>query len=166
MGLRNLLAIVAVCFGVFVDINGVAAAPSTDLLVTGNVASSKTYTAKDLEQLPSKEITVDFPDGVRKYTGALLRDIVAASSPLEPDKFALRQSYIIAKGTDEYFTMFTWGELFLSPAGEDIFVIYRRDGNALADAEGAFATIALRDSRPGPRYVKWLKSIELRRLSP
>ncbi|MGO4366416.1 hypothetical protein [Pseudomonas sp. PAB10] len=166
MGLRKLLAIVAIYCGVFVSANGLAAGPSTDLLVSGNVASSKTYTAKELEQFPFKEITIEFPDGDRKYRGALLRDIVTASKPLEPDKLALRQSYIIAKGTDDYFALFTWGELFLSPAGEEVFVVYRRDGNALPDTEGSFATIALKDSKPGPRYVKWLKSIEFRRISP
>lgn len=163
MKLQGLLIVFCVCSSLCIGANSVEAAPSTDLLVSGDVASSKTYTAKDLRQFPSKEITVYFPDGVRKYTGALMRDIVAASIPLEPDKFALRQSFIVATGTDGYFTMFTWGELFLSSPGVDIFVIYKRDGAALADDEGSFATIALWDSKPGLRYVKWLKSIELRR---
>jgi hypothetical protein len=41
-------------------------------------------------------------------------------------------------------------------------VVYERDGKALVDDEGPLALMSLKDTRPGPRHVKWLQSIELR----
>lgn len=109
---------------------------------------------------------VDFkaPDGsVRKYTGALLRDVLTACKPTEPDHNALRQSYVLAKGTDDYFALFTWAELFISPIGDGAMLVYLRDGKPLADDEGAIALISPSDRRPGPRYVKWLSAVDFRR---
>jgi hypothetical protein len=45
-------------------------------------------------------------------------------------------------------------------------IVYERDGAALPAAEGPLALVSLKDTRPGPRHVKWLRSIELRVLSP
>lgn len=167
MGLRALLSTVVIAIWCIAS-TAIAAdtEPSKTLTVVGSVSISKTYSAKDLETLPAKEVILKATDGDRKYTGVLLRDIVAASKPLEPDQYALRQSYVIAKGTDGYFALFTWSELFLTSAGEEVFVVYKRDGSPLQGEEGLFATVALKDSRYGPRYVKWLTSIEFRRSSP
>jgi hypothetical protein len=48
--------------------------------------------------------------------------------------------------------------------GDGALVIYERDGAPLADDEGKIALVSLKDTRPGPRHVKWLQSIELRAL--
>lgn len=106
------------------------------------------------------------PDGTfRRYTGTLLRDVLSATKPLETDHHALRQSYLIAKGTDGYFAVFTWAELHISPIGEGVFIVYERDGDPLTADEGAIALISSRDTRPGPRYVKWLSSASFRRVA-
>jgi len=43
-----------------------------------------------------------------------------------------------------------------------VLVVYERDGAPLDDSEGRLALVSLKDTRPGPRHVKWLRSIELR----
>ena len=40
--------------------------------------------------------------------------------------------------------------------------MYERDGVRLLDNEGPLALVSLKDTRPGPRHVKWLQSIEVR----
>jgi hypothetical protein len=41
-------------------------------------------------------------------------------------------------------------------------IVYERDGSPLLDNEGPLALVSLKDTRPGPRHVKWLQSIEVR----
>jgi hypothetical protein len=41
-------------------------------------------------------------------------------------------------------------------------IVYERDGAPLLDNEGPLALVSLKDTRPGPRHVKWLQSIEVR----
>jgi len=61
--------------------------------------------------------------------------------------------------------VFSWAELYLSPIGDGVLVVYERDGAPLDDNEGRIALVSLKDTRPGPRHVKWLQSVELRVLS-
>jgi hypothetical protein len=60
--------------------------------------------------------------------------------------------------------VFSWAELFLSPIGDGALVIFERDGAPLAESEGPLALVSLGDTRPGPRHVKWLQKIEIRRV--
>ena len=72
---------------------------------------------------------------------------------------------VIVTASDGYHAIFSWAELYLSPIGEGAMIVYERDGAPLADNEGPLALVSLKDLRPGPRHVKWLKSIELRVLA-
>jgi hypothetical protein len=49
--------------------------------------------------------------------------------------------------------------------GDGVLVVYERDGGPLDGTEGRIALVSLKDTRPGPRHVKWLQSIELRTLN-
>ena len=57
--------------------------------------------------------------------------------------------------------MFSWAELFVSPVGDDVFVVYERDGAPLADDEGRIALVTRGDRGPA-RHVKWLRALSLR----
>ena len=47
---------------------------------------------------------------------------------------------------------------------EGALVISERDGAPLPADEGPLALVSLRDTQPGPRHVKWLAKIEIRRV--
>jgi hypothetical protein len=44
-------------------------------------------------------------------------------------------------------------------------VIFERDGAPLSSSEGPLAIVSLKDRQPGPRHVKWLERIEIRRIA-
>ena len=67
--------------------------------------------------------------------------------------------------SDGYRTVFSWAELYLSPIGDGVLIVYERDGAALPETEGPLALVSLKDTRPGPRHVKWLRTIEVRALT-
>jgi hypothetical protein len=69
---------------------------------------------------------------------------------------------IIARATDDYQVLFSWAEIFNSPAGEGIIVYFRKNGLPLGNEEGRIALISTRDTLTGPRNVKWLNEIEVR----
>jgi hypothetical protein len=45
-----------------------------------------------------------------------------------------------------------------------VLVVTSRDGAALGASEGPLALVSLHDTRPGPRHVKWLERVEVRRV--
>lgn len=40
-------------------------------------------------------------------------------------------------------------------------ICWSRDGKSLPDSEGPLALVSLNDTRPGPRHVKWPRTIEV-----
>ena len=145
------------------------------LQVLGNVESKRTLGISDLERFTVQHVEdarqirmtgASDKDGeqTRRYTGVLLRDVLTSAKPVEKDRHDLRRSIVIATATDGYQAVFSWAELFLSPIGEGALVIFQRDDAPLPASEGPLALVSLRDTQPGPRHVKWLAKIELRRI--
>jgi DMSO/TMAO reductase YedYZ molybdopterin-dependent catalytic subunit len=148
--------------------------PAT-LSVRGNVEHVLTLSIDDLKQLPVQRIedvrvvrstrsASTVPEVTRRYTGCLLRDVLERAKPVDKNRLDLRSSVVILTASDGYRAIFSWAELYLSPIGDGALVVYERDGAVLPADEGPLALVSLKDTRPGPRHVKWLQSVELRQL--
>ena len=146
------------------------------LVVDGNVENRLSLSVADLRRFPVQQIEdvrqvrvagapASESGATRRYGGVLLRDVIAAAKPVEKERHDLRRSIVVATATDGYQTVFSWAELFLSPIGDGAMVVFERDGAPLAANEGPFAIVSLKDSQPGPRHVKWLERLELRRVA-
>jgi hypothetical protein len=73
---------------------------------------------------------------------------------------------VVARATDNDLALFTWAELFISPVGDGVLVAWTVNGAPLVEGEGAFALVSARDTDSGPRHVRWLESVEFRRIAP
>ena len=142
------------------------------LAVTGMVETPLTLTVADLRKLPPAsggEIAVtrhngDKAETISSYRGVRLRDILDKAVLDAPGHNDVKKIAIIATATDGYAVVFSWGELYNAPAGEGVIVYYEKNGKALDDNDGEIALISAKDIRTGPRHVKWLKGIEVRKL--
>ena len=146
------------------------------LRVEGNVENHLTLTIADLRRLPVQQVEdvrqvrvggvpAKASAAARRYTGVLVRDVLAAARPVEKERHDLRRSIVVASATDGYQAIFSWAELFLSPLGDGAIVVFERDGAPLPASEGPLAIVSLNDTQPGPRHVKWLERIEIRRVA-
>jgi len=146
------------------------------LQVRGNVERELTLGISDLKGLAVQRVedvrqiklagaTGESSERKRSYTGVLLRDVLASAKPVEKQRHELRRSIVVAKATDGYLAVFSWAELFLSPIGDGVLVVFERDGAPLPESEGPLALVSLRDTQPGPRHVKWLQKVDIRRVS-
>lgn len=93
--------------------------------------------------------------------GVLLKDIL--------EKAKIRQSghkdrnfYIVARASDDYKATFSWAEIFNNPTGQNTYVIFEENGKPVK--KGNMILICTNDIKTGPRYVYWLKSIEVYRV--
>jgi DMSO/TMAO reductase YedYZ molybdopterin-dependent catalytic subunit len=176
--MRRIALVVVAAFAAAVSAPHISAqvvGPAT-LQVKGNVEQPLTVTLEDLRRLPVQRmedvrlvrdasIAGGAPELVRRYTGCLLRDVLERAKPVEKQRMDLRKSAVVVTAADGYRVVFSWAEVFLSPIGEGALVVYERDGKPLPDNEGPLALVSLKDTRPGPRHVKWLSSVELRLLA-
>jgi DMSO/TMAO reductase YedYZ molybdopterin-dependent catalytic subunit len=146
---------------------------TTALTVKGSVQQEITLSVEDLKRLPVQRMDdvrsvrdaaggASSHETARHYVGCLLRDVLERAKPVEKKRMDFRKSAVIATASDGYRVVFSWAELYLSPIGDGVLVVYERDGAQLEDTEGRIALVSLKDTRPGPRHVKWLQSLELR----
>jgi DMSO/TMAO reductase YedYZ molybdopterin-dependent catalytic subunit len=143
------------------------------ITVSGLVKQTITLSVADLRAMPAhalSDVVLVCLSGANKgnaknYRGVLLRDVITRANIEAVDKSDLKKTLIVAAASDHYIALFTWGELFNTPVGDAVLVVYEKDGVPLSADEGHIALISGTDLRTGPRHVKWLKSIELRKVS-
>ena len=169
--------VVSVCAVVVTTVAFAQSSPrgTNTLQVRGNVERELTLGISDLKglavqgvedvrQVKMAGMTDKLGEQRRSYTGVLLRDVLVSAKPVEKQRHDLRKSIVVATATDGYLAVFSWAELFLSPIGDGVLVVFERDGVPLAESEGPLALVSLRDTQPGPRHVKWLQKVDIRRV--
>jgi DMSO/TMAO reductase YedYZ molybdopterin-dependent catalytic subunit len=137
-----------------------ASSVSTRLRVSGEVHKPLELSVDGLREI-AKRRGVAVAGG---YGGLRLIDLLEEADIRRDAPRALRRTYLVAVATDGYQAVFSWGELFNTAVGLNVLVAIERDGKPLLDGEGRFALVSLADQRPGPRHVKWLSRIDVRRV--
>lgn len=140
--------------------------------ISGIVEHKLKLSVDDLRKFPPQqvgELSVVCQSGanlgkLENLKGVLLRDILEKAAIISRSHNDVKKMAIIATASDDYKVVFSWNEVFNSPIGEGIVVFFEKDGKALEDDEGRIAMVSSKDIRTGPRHVKWLKAIEVRRI--
>jgi cytochrome c551/c552 len=102
---------------------------------------------------------------LENFKGVRLTDILKQAEIIAPAHNDVKKLAIIATASDGYKAVFSWNELFNSPLGESVMVFFEKNGQPLGDDEGRIAMISGKDSRTGPRHVKWLQDIEVKKIT-
>jgi len=145
---------------------------SREFAVEGFVARPRTFTAAELRLRPQVAVG-DVPllcgsgkvkDANRTLTGVLLRDILDDADIRIETHEDPNRTFIVATGTDGYSALFSWHEIFNTAVGDGILVSLEKDGQPLDEKEGELCLVSTRDERPGPRRIRYLSRIDVRRL--
>jgi len=142
------------------------------ITVSGAVEHALTLSVDDLRTFPPQQVR-ELPlvrqsgadaGKLENFKGVLLRDILEKAAVVSHDHNDVKKTIVIATASDGYKVVFSWSELFNSPVGAGVIVFFEKDGKPLADDEGRIAMISTKDIRTGPRHVKWLQGIEVRKV--
>ncbi len=102
---------------------------------------------------------------LENFKGVRLTDILDKAEILAPGHNDVKKIAIIATASDGYKVVFSWSELYNSPVGEGVMVFFEKNGQPLGDDEGRIAMVSSKDTRTGPRHVKWLQDIEVKKIA-
>lgn len=141
------------------------------LVISGAVEHALTFSVDDLRQLPLQEVNEvrilnhkgDVVSDLKNVKGVRLRDILDKAVIKAPEHNDVKKMVIIATASDDYKAVFSWNEIYNSPLGDGVLVIFEADGQALED-EGPLVTVSTMDIRTGSRHVKWLIGIEVKKI--
>lgn len=128
--------------------------------IAGDVQRKLSLSVEDLRSLAQRRGQA----AAGGYGGIRLTDLLEEADIRRDERQALRRTYVVARASDGYQAVFSWGELFNTPVGRDVLVAYERGGSPLQDGEGRIALVSLADEKIGPRHVKWLNRIDVRRV--
>jgi hypothetical protein len=152
-----LLIFAALAFSASAQDHKPAGPVSTSIAIEGAVQNKLTLNVEELAK--------SFPvQRSQAYRGVRLRDILEKATIQAPDHFDTRKMAIIATASDGYKVVFSWSEIFNTPVGDTVLVLFEKDGAPLGDSEGRISLISAQDLRTGPRHVKWLRSLEVRKI--
>ena len=140
--------------------------------ISGAVEHPLKLSVDDLRKFPPKkvgEVPMVCQSGanlgqLEHLKGVLLRDILEKAVVVSHNHNDVKKMAIIATASDGYKVVFSWTEVFNSPMGDGVIVFFEKDGKALGDDEGRIAMVSTKDTRTGPRHVKWLQGIEVRKI--
>lgn len=147
---------------------GLACAQDGAIAVKVGEAAARRFTQAEIAALPQTELaeTRSVGTGAKaeqaevRWRGVLLRDLLDAAGVQKLDRYALRHSGVVARATDDYAVLFSWGELYNARPGDNVLVITSMNGKPLPASEGPYALRSLSDTKSGPRHVKWLNRID------
>ncbi len=103
-------------------------------------------------------------DTPREISGVLLRDLLDEAGARLDEHEDPNVTYIVATGNDGYRALFSWHELFNTPTGAGVIVVLEKDGMPLGEHEGRLCLVSAKDERPGPRRVRYLSSVAVKRI--
>lgn len=148
-----------------------AAAPATQLSVTGAVQQPTTHNASTLRLLPPSTQTVTFTSGSGSQAhtdqGTSLWGVLSTTVGIATDaavKNDILGMYVVATGSDGYKALFSMGELNPAFGNQPDLIAYSLNGEPLG-ASGFARLVAPNDVKAG-RYVSNLVSLEVFRASP
>lgn len=140
------------------------------LSVSGDAKKSKTFSVEDVKTLPSRTLTdvaVISKRGmtmIKSLKGVLLKELLDRADVIAKTNGKTKKTFIVATAADGYTAIFSWNELFNSPIGEGVLVAYEKEGAPVPDTEGRFLLVSAKDYMTGSRHVRWLKSVDVRRI--
>lgn len=142
------------------------------ITITGLVEHPLALTIDDLRQFPPQQVGEFSVVGqmganrgkLQNFKGVRLKDILQRAVIVSKSRNDVKKMAIVATASDDYKVVFSWSEIFNSPLGEGVVVFFERDGKPLDDSEGRIAMISSKDIHTGPRHVKWLQGIEVRKI--
>lgn len=143
------------------------------IAVSGAVENKLKLSVEDLRQFPPQqvgELPLVCQSGadrgkLENFKGVLLRDILEKAKVVSRGHNDVKKIAIIASASDGYKVVFSWSEIFNSPVGEGVLVFFEKNGLPLSDEQGRIAMVSTKDIRTGPRHVKWLQGIEVKKIA-
>lgn len=139
------------------------------LRITGQVASPLLLGTEDLRGMETEELK-DLPiicgDGTPKgrilaCRGVLLETVVGKAEVIKEEHNDTKKMFFVVSANDGHKVVFSWQEIFNTPIGGGVMILFERDGESLAAEEGRLELISAEDYHTGSRYVKGLSTIEI-----
>lgn len=145
---------------------------TNEVYVEGLVSNKRVLDIEALEKLigvktgamPVVCMSGETKENVQSYEGIKLKTILDNAGIEISSKKDFNKIYIHIISSDGYDVIFSYNEIFNTKNGDNIIVFYKKNGKLLEPHEGKIALISTDDIRNGPRHIKWLQKIIVKKI--
>lgn len=145
---------------------------TNEIFIDGLVINKLTLNVQELEKLSSIKIgetpvicmSTEIKENVQSYEGVKLKTILDKAAIQINSKRDFNKIYIQVIASDDYEVIFSYNELYNTKNGDNIIVFYKKNGKLLESGEGKIGLISADDIKTGPRHIRWLKKIIVKKI--
>ena len=145
-----------------------AQAGTQSLRIYGTVRTERIFSLTDLQKFPVVDLgEVNTSCSSRKKNivqgvkGVLLKSVMDSVAFAPEQKQRLNALYLRCVAKDGYTVVFSFGELYNSPVGNQLYLVTAQNGSTATHSENSLLLLSLADIKPGSRNIKWLEAIEV-----
>lgn len=128
------------------------------------LAELRAFPAQQLSEVPLICQSGAQVGKLENFRGVRLRDVLEKAVIKAPAHNDVKKMVVVATASDGYAVVFSWSELFNTAVGDGVLVLFEKGGQPIPDDRGRIALVSTQDLRTGPRSVKWLRSLEVRKI--
>lgn len=145
----------------------------TDTLkVTGRIKASRTFTVADLEAFEKVDIKDqviynqkgEAKDTIDKIKGVPLKKVLESIEFVYEKPRELNAFCFIFTASDGYKVVISWNEIYNTELGDGFFFVTEMEGKKLKDMDRRILFMSTKDLKSGRRFIKGLKTIEVRKI--
>ncbi len=146
--------------------------PTDSFSIQGKIAKEVVFTMAELDTFSKVMIKDQIiynqkgepKDTVKNLKGILLKDLLISVEYLYDKPRQLNEFYFVFTASDGYRVVFSWNEIYNTEAGNQFYIVTEMGGMTLKEMEERILFISTADLKAGRRYIKGLKSIEVKQL--
>jgi hypothetical protein len=140
--------------------------------VTGKIKNPKIFSLADLDAFQKTAINDlivyhhngEIMDTLTGMTGIPLKTLLASVLYVYTKPNLFNEFYLVFSASDGYQVVFSWNEIYNTESGNIFFIVTEMEGKKLKDLEQRILFISTADLKTGRRYIKGLKTIEVRQI--
>lgn len=143
---------------------------TNEFRITGKVKNEKTISLNDLihyKTIELKDVNVSCSpkkeDKVKSAKAVLLRDILDSVAFDYEKSWLLNEFYFLFVAADGYKVVFSFNEIYNTEIGNNLYVVTEMEGKKMSEMENRILVLTTKDIKAGPRNMKWLSEIVVRR---
>lgn len=130
------------------------------------------YKLADLDTFPKSHIKDqviynqkgEVKDTVTGMRGVPLKALLAPVDYVYKKPKTLNEFYFVFTASDGYKVVFSWNEIYNTEAGNEFFIVTEMKGKKLKNSEQRMLFISTADIKTGRRYIKGLRTIEVKQV--
>lgn len=146
--------------------------PTDAFIIQGKLSKALVVTVDDLDTF-SKVMIKDqiiynqkgeAKDTVTNMKGVLLKNILSPVEYVYDKPRQLNEFYFVFTSSDGYRVVFSWNEIYNTEAGNQFYIVTEMDGKTLKQMDERILFISTADLKTGRRYIKGLKTIDVKQI--